>query len=574
MTTAKHRGFLALLAAGVLTIGCGDDETDGSFPGGGLGDTGGGNGDPWDGGDGGDGGGGDGGGDKLDIGGGGDDDGGFLDDPDIGGMPPPPEEEEPADFRVPKASGKFVYSASEVTNRVAVINTDNLIIDVVDSGKGPTVVAPIPGQSGGAGAVAVLCERSDEVTFIRTDNDGKNTTELRDIAPAANNLEASPDGKLVIAYHDVDAPGQGGAGSDQEISVIETKKGGEVYRLTVGSHPRAVDFTSSSDRAYVTTDDGVNVLDLTDVAGIGLPDLIPVVLDTGIDPETLEIHISVTQRQALARVEGDNGLIVTDLVSEEQFEMFFPAYPTDLDMAADGTFAILTAPDKMGSRVFEVELPVQPPGFTEHSVGAEYVGLAKLAPDNDTLILYTSVDPWGVDEDPPLGDPRKRVTILRRDGDGDWTDKRTLFAEVPLRGAGIAPDSANAILLHYEAPELNQAAPWPYTLLDLKAPFPITKIQNVEAKPGSIVFTPDGTRAGVLLRDDPRDVRRLDMVNLQTFIVKDLGLGSPPEGAGYVDATDKLFISQAHPSGRITFVDDAGAVQTVTGYELNDAVKD
>lgn len=49
---------------------------------------------------------------------------------------------------------------------------------------------------------------------------------------------------------------------------------------------------------------------------------------------------------------------------------------------------------------------------------------------------------------------------------------------------------------------------------------------------------------------------------------------SPPEGTGYVDATDKIFVSQDHPTGRITFIDAAGGVETVTGYRLNDAVKD
>ncbi len=96
----------------------------------------------------------------------------------------------------------------------------------------------------------------------------------------------------------------------------------------------------------------------------------------------------------------------------------------------------------------------------------------------------------------------------------------------------------------------------------------------VEAKPSSVLFTPDGDRSVVLLRDDLAGVQRVDLVDLRSFIVDALGLGSPPEGAGHVEATDKIFVSQEHATGRITFLDRDGNVETVTGYRLNDAVKD
>jgi hypothetical protein len=51
-------------------------------------------------------------------------------------------------------------------------------------------------------------------------------------------------------------------------------------------------------------------------------------------------------------------------------------------------------------------------------------------------------------------------------------------------------------------------------------------------------------------------------------------MGAPPAGLGHVEATDKIYVSQEHPSGRITFIDAEGDTQTATGYELNDAVKD
>ena len=145
---------------------------------------------------------------------------------------------------------------------------------------------------------------------------------------------------------------------------------------------------------------------------------------------------------------------------------------------------------------------------------------------------------------------------------------------MPVTAAGIAPDSLNAMLLHDKDPEDATGAPWSYSLLDLSPAFPVKKRQTVEAKPEPILFTPNGDRAAVLLRDEQQDVRRVDLVNLRNFIVRGLQLGSLPEGAGYVDVTKKIFVSQTHPTGRITFIDADGMVQTVTGYELNDSVKD
>ncbi len=265
-----------------------------------------------------------------------------------------------------------------------------------------------------------------------------------------------------------------------------------------------------------------------------------------------------------------------DLATGNQTVLELPGFPTDVDVSADGSFAIAVLPNKIASRLVEIPLPVGgPDDFTVTDLGDEYVGVASIGDDGDTALLYTTVDPWELDgEVGPNGDPRKRMTILRRAGTGSWDEQLTMFTEVPIRAVGIAPDSNNAILLHDRAPALNSAAPWPYTLIDLSATCPIRKVQQVTAKPQSVLFTPDGTRAAVAIRDEPGTVRQVDLVDLNSFIVDALPLGSPPQGLGYVEPTDKIFISQEHGSGRITFVSADGSVQTATGFELNDDVKD
>jgi hypothetical protein len=584
------------LGAGVMLAACGDAGSDAGFEG----DTGG----------------------VSGLGSGEDGNGGDTGGPlDETGGAPPPEMEDEGDFRVPRASGRFVYSASETTDSVAVIDSVTLAIDVVGVGRGPTVVAPLTAD----GVVAVLDQAGNDVAILRTDDQGRTTVEIVPTSPGANNLAVSPDGALLYVYHDVDGPEQLGAGSDQELTVLDVAAG-QAYEMTVGAHPRDVIFDATGSIAYVVTDDGVNVVPTAELSMIGKPDLIPVVDDPGIDPSTLEIQVAADQGTALARIAGDTRLFATDLASGEQFTFELPAPSTDLDVAADGSFAIVTLPSTSGSRFVELSLPVSPGDEpVVHDVAGEYVGLAHLSPDGQTMLLYTTVNPFMMEAplepwlanplDPFAGgsgssgssgtggssstggstgdastgdastggddgpgdvpsdqDPRQRVTIARRGG-GSWAERITLFVDHPVVSVGMAPDGANAMLLHDSDPEL-PATPWSYTLLDLIAQFPVKKLQVVEAQPGPVVFTPDGDRAVVLLRDDATSIRRVDLVDLRSFIVDALGLGSPPEGAGYVDATEKIFVSQEHPTGRITFLDRDGNVETVTGYRLNDAVKD
>jgi DNA-binding beta-propeller fold protein YncE len=549
-----------------------------------------------------------------------------------GGDQPPPEDEDEGDFRVPEASGRFVYSASEATDSVAVIDSSSLAIRVAGVGRGPTVVAALGTPASDEGAVAVLDQGSDDVAILRTDADMATTVDVFAVTPGANNLAVTPDGRHVFVYHDIDGPEALGPGSNQEVTVVDAMTG-ETHGMTVGSHPRDIRFSTDGARAYVVTADGVNVIALAAVAMLGKPQLIPVVADPGIDPARVEVQLSVSRNVALARIEGDPTLTATDLETGVQTVLELPGIPTDLDVSDDGSFAIVMMPAQGGSTFAELVLPVDGSSSLElTTIQDEYLGLARIAPAGDKMVLYTTVDPraheisWtpenllgggfamatdgdtdatgtstggesgsstdtggstsettsggepGTDDgdttagDPPVGpDPRQRITIARREG-GAWTDLVTLFVERPVTAVGIAPDGASAILLHAEP--VMGPDPFAYSIVDLAKTFPVKKLQRVPARPGSVMFTPDAQRSVVLLRDDEIDVRDLDLVDLRSFIVGRLKLGSPPEGAGYVDVTRKIFVSQEHLTGRITFVDPAGQVQTITGFRLNDAVKD
>ncbi|MEE9383714.1 MAG: hypothetical protein V3V08_09900 [Nannocystaceae bacterium] len=555
----------------------------------------------------------------------------------------PSENEQTVSFRLPEASGRFVYAASPGSDTVAVIDTSSLAIEVVRVCGRPTVVRSVAASDDAAAAVAVLCQGSDELALLRTDNDGHTTSIIHHITPGANEVAVTPDGSYVFVFHDVDAADPLGPGSDQEVTVITSADATQIA-MVVGAHPREIRFSPDASTAYAVTASGVNVIDLTQIASQTKPPLVPVHTDPAIEPSRLEVHISTIHGQAVVRTENEANLVVTDLATREQFTFALPGVATDLDIAADQTFAVVTLPgDNINPSEFaELMLPVLPGSTVRRTaVDNEYVGLAHLAPDGQSIILYTTVMPPPPPNDDSTGDtgdtgdtsdtgdtgtatsgstgsgtgdttgdtqdtgaavrlggargarrlfdlalgrfdtvvptlrhddPRERVTVVRREG-GTWGQQHTLYVETAVRGVGVAPDSNSAILLHKRLADDN-VDPWSYTLLDLAKPIPLKKRQAVPAPPDHILITPEGHRAAVLLRDDAREIRGVEIIDLRTFIVERLRLGSPPEGAGYVHATAKIFVSQAHPQGRLTFVSDEGAIQTVTGFQLNDSVKD
>ena len=64
-----------------------------------------------------------------------------------GGEPPLPPEQELEDvFRVPVATGRFVWTANPESNRVALIDATDFSVATLDAGFAPTTLAALPNQ--------------------------------------------------------------------------------------------------------------------------------------------------------------------------------------------------------------------------------------------------------------------------------------------------------------------------------------------------------------------------------------------------------------------------------------------
>jgi hypothetical protein len=488
-----------------------------------------------------------------------------------GGDGGPPPEEPDGFFQAPGISGRFAYAPNRDTDRLAVIDSETMRVNVVDVAQQPTQIAGIP-TAAGTGKVAVLCEGSDEVVVVSTSASGVSDLDLRPISPALNALAVSPDASWVVAFRDVDLGGTSTA-SDQEITVISLNDDA-VWPMVVGPHPREIVFADDGDTAWVVTDGGVNVIDLAALAGgtpPGKPPLVPVVQDTGTDPDRVEVQIVPSARQAIARIAGSAVLDVTDLDTAELTRFPLPEDPTDLDVTTDGALALVTIGVTTGSLVTETSVLSLPlpadagSAFTTTTLTGETPRVLALSDDGTIGIAFTQRDASGA-----TLEAQRRVVVLRGTP-GAWEETIPLFLDYPMTGVGLAPDGKSAVLLH---DKLAGQAAWAYGLVDLAATFPLVKLQWTTGSLTGALLVPDGSRAAIMVSDPARSVRRVEWVDLRTFIVDGFDLGSTPIALGWIAESVKVLVSQSHASGRISFIDEAGAIETVTGFELNDAIKD
>jgi YVTN family beta-propeller protein len=255
-----------------------------------------------------------------------------------------------------------------------------------------------------------------------------------------------------------------------------------------------------------------------------------------------------------------------------------PALPpaiTDLDLAPSGTFAIAVVRDK--SAVVRIPIPEafdDPTTVTAVTVADEIIGSVSLAADESSALLYTTaIDPALTQ----IPDALKRLTILNLKG---APDPRTVQLRKAIGSVAISPDSKTALVVSVKLPgDPNDPAiddstradrQFGYSLVQIDSGF--VKLQVTAAPLGPFALVPDGTHLLVLFNQGT--IRQVQNVELDSFRVTPIDLGSPPTSVGTVSSSGRAFVGQDHPDGRISFVDyQSNAVQTVTGFELNSRIR-
>ncbi len=499
---------------------------------------------------------------------------------DAGASPPIPPEIE-YELSRPASALRYVYVAMTELDSLAKIDGATLSVASVSVGDQPEVVVAIPGSN----SAVVLDEANGTATVVRPTVDRDETSVVRTL-PRLNEIRVDPNGRYAVAWFDLnkaalDAGGLEGIediGSFQDVTVIDLAPGDvRAVDLTVGFRPREVEFDISGQRAYIVTDDGISVVDLADAtsAGPSIVPPIPVTDDPLSDPLGIDVDVVADGAFAVVREVGRAELRIVRVAGEPLGEMFtipLAVEPSDVDISPDGLTAYAVLRDANALAVIDV------PGD-----GFEPAGVT-LVPLNDSLLIGSLV----------LSDAGDRgllftnafatevMTVIDLQAPGFPTVSYPLQKSVRL--AGFDPSGDKAIIVHAKAfGDPDEATTFEefidrsfgYSVFDVATGF--AKLEVTPVDPGAFAFAADAPRAYLILDggDAEGAFAAVHTIELDTGVVREQPLSSPPDAVGVLPQAGVAFVSQRHGLGRMSFIDiETDAMRTVTGFDLNGRIID
>jgi DNA-binding beta-propeller fold protein YncE len=494
------------------------------------------------------------------------------------GVPPPPEVE--YKLTEPVNSRRFVWVAMTDQDRLAKIDGANLEVVSLEVGDRPKILATLPGTD----TAVVLDSKNGAATVVRAAT-GTIAKELYPTLPNLNRLAVAPGGRYAVAFFDLQKAiadagsleAVGEIGSFQDVTVLAVGPGEQrAVDLTVGFRPRDVQSDAAGRYAFVVTDDGVSVIDLPAMtagqATIVPP--IPVTEDVFGDASGVEVTIVASGQYAVVRRPGFAGLRVVSMLGAtagQGWNITLPAVPTDIDLAPDGSrvYAVFRDP----ARLSVIDIPgdaINPAGITTVAMADATSGSLVLSGDGKRGLLFTNAT---LDE---------RLTVVDLDKPG--FPHRTFPLQKSVLSVGFDPTGTKAIVLHARKPgDPAQATSLDdfidkkpgYSMFDVATGF--SKLQITEVNPSHFAFAQTAARAYVTL--DGGDAEgafvAVQQIELDSGVVRTIELGSPPDSIGVLPESNKIYVSQRHPLGRVSFIDIlTGQVRTLTGFDLNSQIID
>ncbi|MGC4091739.1 MAG: hypothetical protein QM756_28415 [Polyangiaceae bacterium] len=222
------------------------------------------------------------------------------------------EVEDEGQYLAPVTTGKYLWSANQLSGRVALIDAETLSVKLEVAGNRPTQVLGL--ESDGRLGALVLNDFSDDATLLRVSADGA-LERVRSFATQAdaNAWVASPSGNYAIAWSNVALKASSTVGAldlFQDITLFTLSPGSEAaYRLSVGARPSRFVFDAAEQYAYAVTEEGISVIELA--ARPRVSGVIP--LTTGLVAERGAADVSFAPDGSYALVRTRDSSLVTGL---------------------------------------------------------------------------------------------------------------------------------------------------------------------------------------------------------------------------------------------------------------------
>ena len=444
----------------------------------------------------------------------------------------------------PVLGNNYVFAITPNNNSVAKIDVNTLSVESIKVGLNPSSIITIPGKD----IAFVLNSGSDEITVIDAQND---EVTLREIPIVANldTIALSKDAKYLVVYTDWKREGSSDFinGNEQEINLINLENN-ETYILSVGYKTQDVVFNDT--QAFVISFDGVTILNLADIDSDMFLETIPLsenILSEGIGRE---VYITNNGANAIVR-EGSSDveqkkIKMVNLSTKEIKSIEFDQTPTDIDIFDDGKKALLTF-----GYTNEVKIIDIPEDFEENAQidGKQF--------DNNILLSI-------VIDDKIFSYSPGGVTNILNITSTDSLVTEPILIRGKIKSLILSSDGKSVVIIH---PEVTGS--YYYSLVDLESKF-TKKIRSDNPYKASI-FSNISKKAVLIFKSVVGN--EADIIDLKTFVKKDIELGSAPDSLGLIYGKDICYISQEHPEGRISFIDlDNSEIKTITGFELNSEI--
>lgn len=476
---------------------------------------------------------------------------------DPGGLPPS-ENEDANLFLAPTQTDVYVFIVNPDRDTVTRIHVDTLDVITKNVGNRPTLVEITHDYA----TAVVFNQLDDSVTLLDAATLDDRVVAVRD---NMNSLKLSPDGRWAVLWHDRDArrpddPPLSDVASFNEVSIIELATGVHTP-VVVGFNPKDITFTPDGLLGLAVADASLAVLRLDGDEPI--PEFIPVD-DPLTAPPTEEVEVAPDGRFAFLRQRATDALTIVNLDNRDVFSVPVGQDPTDLDLTADGTKAVVVSRTAHQVTTFDVADPLSPPEVLDLP-GDDPFGSVLLAPDN-TAILYTTAFDIG----------RYAVWNLAND------NVRILPLAKPVEAMARTP-TGNALLVSHPATDnADGSTPEQYrnepglSLVDL-GDYRANTLR-LSAPLEGFVNSNNGRQGYAILEDTPL----LAILDYARLSYESIPLRSVPVHVGVLPDLDTedgaepyAWVSQEHPLGRISFYDPANpALETITGFELNAAIED
>lgn len=494
-------------------------------------------------------------------------------DQGAGGTALPDENEtEGLAFSAPAVGLDHVWVVSPENDLLLRIDAETRKVSAIPVGDAPSAVVTLPGLERGL----VLNRGSDELSLVDIGEDGAADVRFIGLSRHFNALALDPSGRFAVLWFDLS---RAAAGEDatalQDAALVDLSDFAApvVTALATGFRPRAPFFSADGRVCYLVTEDGLTVVDLAGAAQGGEPVGPPRLLPTAGDPfhqDGREVAISPDGRYVVSRGAGETTIAILTPADGALRMVELGSEPTDLDLYAEGTRALVMLRSAQQAAFVNLET-----GLVDRVPLTAPLGSAAIADAGGRAILYTTL---------PTENLEPRIALL------DLRPNPPVMVERPVRkeiaGAAIDPEGRTAFLLHRATPVAAADANTPdglvarsegFSLVDLDTAF--VRLVTTAAAPRGVLFSESLRRAWIPIADARFDERALMVADLAALSVRQIELPSRPEAVGEVPAADRIFVTQTHPEGRISFLardaerPEDDELRTLSGYLLNGRIE-